>query len=147
MTKDSGCVDQMVARTCPCCGAVFTLTDLLESPEIEPLGMQFMDDALSVNELYFTHHAPRCGTTFVVPVLAFAALITEPIPTVNLCGTEVCSRKCATLIDVSACDVPCRYAPFRRLLNRMLHLRSSQSDGPGSGAHHGRNQQKPLPAQ
>jgi len=131
MPKDVACADHIAARSCPCCGVVFTLADLLESPEIEPLGMQFMGDALRDNELYFNHLSPHCGTTFVVPVLAFRAFITEPIPEAALTGTEVCPKKCLTLIDVSVCDAPCRYAPFRRLLNRMLHLRSPQNDGEG----------------
>lgn len=107
---------QGTIKICPGCKTAFTLHDLIQSPEIEPLGMQFENGDTSLNVYYFNHDRADCGSTFVVPAMAFRSMITEPIPESILAGTEVCGHHCLSMDDLAACDAPCRYAPFRRFL-------------------------------
>ena len=106
-------------KTCPGCGTVFTLQEILSSPEVEPVGMQFLDTDPTHNVYYFNHVCPSCGSTFVIPVLAFLPFIAEPVPNLALTGTEVCEHHCLRIEDLNVCHAPCRYAPFRRFLLRM----------------------------
>ena len=109
------------AKVCPGCGRVFSLLELVESPELRPIGMQFIDEELTHNVYYFSHICPDCGTTFVVSVSVFVPLINEPIPPDSLAGTEECDAHCIAIEDLALCSKPCRYAPFRRFL---LHMRN-----------------------
>jgi len=106
----------MPTKVCPGCNQAFSLLELVESPELQPLGMQFVDKELSQNVYYFSHICPSCGTTFVVSVTAFLPLIQEPIPTDCLAGTEACEEHCMAVADLELCSRACRYAPFRRFL-------------------------------
>lgn len=109
-----------IIKVCPGCGTAFTLHDLIQHPEIVPLGMQFEDGGFFLNVFYFNHDRAGCGSTFVVPAKAFLPLITEPVPESNLAGTEACGNHCLSVGDLSGCNAPCRYAPFRRFLLRIL---------------------------
>ena len=107
---------QIIVKTCPSCGPPFTLRDLISLPEIAPLGMQFETGDPDSNVFYFNHNRPGCGSTFVVPVMEFLPLITEPIPDSILTGSEKCGHHCLSIDDLSICQAPCKYAPFRRFL-------------------------------
>ncbi len=115
-----GPAGRAVHKTCPGCGTPFTLQQILECAEVEPIGMQLEDDDPAWNYYYFNHRCPSCGSTFLIPVTDFAPWIPEPVPGPVLAGTESCERHCTRIDDLSACTAPCRYAPFRRFL---LHLR------------------------
>lgn len=106
-------------KTCPGCGTAFTLRQVLESPDIEPIGMQLEDSDHAWNFYYFNHRCPTCGSTFLIPVLDFLPLISEPVPDLALNGTESCERHCTRIDDLAECSAPCRYAPFRRFLLKM----------------------------
>ena len=51
---------------CPCCQAWFSSQDILDSPQVEPLGMTFDQDDTGFNLLYFNHVEPGCGSTFTI---------------------------------------------------------------------------------
>ncbi|MFN8177610.1 MAG: hypothetical protein U0167_06775 [bacterium] len=116
-------------KTCPGCGSVFTLQQILSSPDIEPIGMQFIDPDNANNMYYFNHQCPSCGSTFVVPVNVFLPFIAEPVPDRALTGTEVCERHCLRIDDLNQCHAPCHYAPFRRFLLRMRERRPAPVSG------------------
>jgi hypothetical protein len=107
-------------KQCPNCGEWFSLQDVLENPEIEPLGMSFENADSELNVYYFRHTSERCGTSFVIPVYEFAGLVREPMHANILRGTTECESHCTSVDDLSACSQQCLYAPFRRLLLSML---------------------------
>jgi len=115
-----------VVKQCPLCRRDFTLEEVLESAEVKPIGMAFEPGSFEHNVYYFNHHCPGCGSTFVIPVERFIALIEEYISPEVLDGTAGCDQHCRRLDDLEACNEPCYYAPFRRfLLNRLLQRRPS----------------------
>jgi hypothetical protein len=107
-------------KKCPGCGEEFTLRRLLESSDIRPEGLSFEQKYPELNMFYFTHTAPDCGTTFVIPVGVFLTVLDEPVPSDILAGTAVCENHCLHIDDWTACSQNCYYAPFRRLLISMI---------------------------
>ncbi len=103
-------------KRCPACGEWFTLQDILESPELEPVGMSFEDGNPRANLFYFQHNNSRCGSSFVIPVTELRVLIEEPVPENTLAGTDSCAAHCTRVDDWAACDHECSLAPYRRLL-------------------------------
>ena len=111
-------------KACPTCGVEFALDQIANHPDVQPIGMQFEDTNHEFNFYYFNHACPGCGTTFLIPVLAFLPLIVEPVPDLVRTGLEDCGRHCLDVRDLANCGAPCRYAPFRR---HLLEMRA-QSD-------------------
>ena len=106
--------------TCPCCGAGFTLEDLLTSPDVEPIGMILEDNEASWNSYYFNHVTANCGSTFTTHVETFAALLTEPVPSAIRTRSCDCEGRCTSLTDLAACGAECHWAPYRRFLSVLL---------------------------
>jgi hypothetical protein len=117
--NESNAKDRLI-KQCPNCGEWFSLRDLLENPEIEPVGMSFESADSELNVYYFRHMSERCGSSFVVPVYEFAGLLPEPINAKIRRGLPDCESHCITVDDLAACSQQCMYAPFRRLLLSML---------------------------
>lgn len=107
-------------KQCQACKEWFTLTDILENPELEPTGLSFEKGSPEANLFYFVHTATHCGSSFVVPVRDLMSLIDEPIPANILGDTEICEAHCTQLEDWVACGQDCFYSPFRRLLLDMV---------------------------
>jgi hypothetical protein len=119
-----------VTKTCPGCGTVFTLQQIVSNSEVLPIGMQIVESGRHM--YFFTHACSACGSTFVVPVLAFLPFLTEPVPDTPFTGTEVCDRHCMRIDDLSRCYAPCRYAPFRRFLLQIRKEQRAPASGSGS---------------
>lgn len=124
-------MEKLTTKTCPGCGVTFTLQEIVENPEVKPLGMQFVDPALRRNVYYFNHAAPGCGTTFVIPVSAFRPFIAETIPDTVLAGSADCGHHCTTIDDMVVCKAACCYAPFRRFLLRLRERTGLRSGSAG----------------
>lgn len=112
-----------VFKECPSCGVQFTLRDILESSDIEPIGLTYEKRERDANMFYFNHKVDGCGTTFLVPVDKLASQTTPPRFENILEGTSDCEEHCSNIDDWQACGQPCFYAPFRRLLISMLERR------------------------
>ncbi|MBD3403481.1 hypothetical protein GF420_11340 [candidate division GN15 bacterium] len=93
-----------------------------------------MDDEFpDLNSYYFTHTAAGCGTTFGIEVEKFEKFITEPIPSEIKAGGAGCHGHCTSINDLEECHNECRYAPYRRLLLRMLEkLKTDARSGDGA---------------
>ena len=113
-------------KTCPLCGVSFSINDLLHDPCLAPLGMRMEKDEPRLNFFFFTHDIPECGTTFVVPLNVFRECLPGPPPKELLSLTTVCEGHCLNLDDNAVCGQNCAYAPYRQLLQRMLHERKKQ---------------------
>lgn len=125
MTRTLSPLGSQVVKQCPKCHRGFTLQEVLDSAEIQPIGMAFEPGAFENNLYYFNHGCPGCGSTFVLPVEQFVPYILEEIPPSVLDGSSACERHCRKLRDLEACGQPCFYAPFHRfLLERLVKQRA-----------------------
>ncbi len=107
-------------KTCSGCGREFSLDDILNSGEIEPAGMQFIDEDFKWNVYYFNHMCDNCGSTFLIPVRDFLSVIPETIPETVLTGEDRCEQHCLRMSDLQECQQECYYAPFRRFLLSLI---------------------------
>lgn len=107
-------------KRCPACDQWFTLKDILDNPELEPVGLSFEEGFPQANLFYFQHANGLCNSSFVIPVAQLIQLIDEPIPENILGGTDKCSAHCTQLDDWAACGQDCYYAPFRRFLINLI---------------------------
>ncbi len=111
-------------KSCPYCKASLTIDDLISNPDLRLIGMSFADDSIEWAYYFYQHEVPNCGTSFVVRVDKFTAYITEQIPTEKLALRECCKEHCVSINDLSECENECYFAPFRRLLIRMMAAKS-----------------------
>ena len=110
-------------KQCPVCGTWFTLDNIIHSPEIEPIGMT-LDPANDDNcFLYFTHSAPECMTTFVIPVEDLRPALDEELTAPRVHPGEGCSGHCTTIADLSACRQNCELAVYRRFMLKLMSNR------------------------
>lgn len=116
-------MDTQRLKKCPMCQTWFSLDDILENPEIVPIGMMFEPNHPEASFYYFNHMRSDCGSTFVVPVETVASLINESIPPDYLSGSDQCSNHCTQLDDLNVCQVECHHAPFRRFLQQLIKNR------------------------
>lgn len=117
-------MDQQNFKQCPRCGQWFSMRDLLQNPEIKPLGLTFESSDYETNLFYFEHTVENCRTTFIVPSIKFIPAIDEPIPTQVKTLREGCEGWCVKLEEWLECQNDCFHAPFRRLLRRMARNRN-----------------------
>jgi hypothetical protein len=115
--------NRQLTWTCPFCREAFSLTDFLDNERLLPRGMTY-DEYSGVTVLYFDHDIPSCGTTFAVPTESFRQFISESIPQDDLYGTADCGEHCNKIEDIADCHRPCRNAPFRRFLRRLMERRA-----------------------
>jgi hypothetical protein len=106
------------------CGTEFTLQDFLASEQLIPIGISFENDDLGSNALFFKHDTAECGTSLAIRVDLLAPLIEETIPSEILFGKDGCEHHCVTMADYADCGQVCHFAPYRRLLVRMLDIRT-----------------------
>ena len=116
-------------KLCPNCQQWLSKKDIMEKPSVIPLGMTFKDNKASVNLYLFNHNEPKCGTTFIIPVEQLHELLDESAPEQNLAGTEQCEGRCTDLSDHEPCSAECKFAPYRKLLGRMIEARKAQKIG------------------
>ncbi len=82
--------------------------------------MSFADNSVEWSYYFFQHEVPNCGSSFLVRVDEFRPLIHEGIPTEKMTFRGCCEEHCVSLNDLSDCKNECYFAPFRRLLIRMI---------------------------
>ena len=109
---------------CPCCRAWFSSRDILENPEVEPIGMTFDGGDPQFNLFYFNHVVADCGSTFAVAARRFASFLPEPAPPDVLAGTPECEGHCTSLADLAECHSRCHWAPYRRFLLSLQERRT-----------------------
>lgn len=109
-----------IAKRCPLCATAFSLRALVESPEVQPMGLTMIDEDPEVSVFYFNHLPSKCMTTFALPISAFTSLIRERVPTKCHAYTEVCEGHCQDRDDHALCSQDCRNAPYRRFMVDVL---------------------------
>lgn len=107
-------------KQCPYCKMSLTLEQLAQDPDINIIGMSFAEDSLEWVYYFFQHEVPNCGSSFLVRVDEFTSLIQEPIPTEKMTLRDCCEEHCVSVNDLSTCKAECYFAPFRRLLIKMI---------------------------
>jgi len=114
-------------KQCPNCKKWFSAVDILESPEVTPIGMHLDSDDSGFNLYFFNHTDGKCNTTFTIEVDKFEPFITEAIPVQNNAGTEDCDNHCTRIDDLEACQMECHYAPYRRFLLSIIKKREKNT--------------------
>ena len=112
-----------VVKQCPSCKASFTLDQLAHDPELKLIGMSFAEDSIECAYYFFQHEVPNCGSSFLVRVDEFRALVHEGIPNERMTFRDCCEEHCVSIKDLSDCRNECYFAPFRRLLIRMMQAK------------------------
>ena len=127
-------------KQCTGCKKWFSGEDLISDPELEPLGMAFIKGKNAQAFYHFLHHAPDCGTTFLLEADKLKDYIDAPFPSANLMGTDecpledtehkseaTCGGDCVDLYDLATCGVECQHAPYRRFLHKMIRMKQLAS--------------------
>ena len=110
-------------KQCSFCKTWLSAEEIVNNPNIVPLGMAFSEDDTETAYYYFVHNVPECGTTFLLPVTELESFITETIPSERLTLSECCEEHCVSLDDLAECRQECFFAPYRRLLLKMLETK------------------------
>jgi hypothetical protein len=110
-------------KQCPGCRVWFSADEIIESPNIEPVGMVLEGDETPMNLYYFNHLCPTCQTTFTIPVDDFKPFIKSDQDCVVVAGSQKCEKHCFELEDCSPCRQKCFYAPYRKFLKEMMKTR------------------------
>ncbi len=112
--------DEFVKK-CNVCKAMLTPQQMVDDPDVRPIGTTFFEDGPDTKHYYFfQHETPGCGTSFVIDVECFLKFIKEPIPEKIMRAQPGCGGHCASIDDLSDCDRECHFAPFRRFLLEMV---------------------------
>ena len=112
-----------IIKKCPKCGHDFTVEDILHNPDIIPVGMLYNDSQKTACYL-FQHEIDYCHSSFAVDIELLRTEIREPIPAETETLSECCEGHCIKINDLAECRQECYYAPFRRLLLRMMELKN-----------------------
>ena len=109
------------------CGMRITLGTLIRGGQLSPIGMMVDPDDARFSVSCFTHDAPGCGTSFIVPVEAFAEFILGADSTAGPSDGASCERHSGKISDLAACQEECAHAPFRRFLVQVLLPRARRA--------------------
>ena len=118
------------SKTCTGCGKSFTMAEILNSPEIEPIGITILTMDDSGIYFYFTHAAEECGSTFILRATDFKELIEEVIPEKTFLHTSNCECNCLNLDNQNNCGQYCGNAPYRRFFLKMVENRKKREAVP-----------------
>lgn len=110
-------------KKCGCCQAVLSMKEIVNDPNIRPIGMAFADDTTEGAYYFFQHEIPGCGTSFVLLVENLKSFIDETIPEQKLTLGPCCEQHCVDLKDLGECKQECHFAPFRRFLLKMIAIK------------------------
>lgn len=114
-------------KRCNCCRIQWKdASTFIRDPYIRYVGMQIYPDRPKFPCVYFFNHV-SCGTTLILNIHKFGALIREPIPELVMAGEKECPRHCADVKDFLECENECHNAPFRRLAIKVLSKIRNQS--------------------
>ena len=117
---DNGDLTTIIAKKCPSCGILFSLSDIINQPFIEPKGITLYDKNPDMNMFFFNHVCPTCNTTFAIPAKDFIGFLKEDIPNKVLAGLPECETRCMDINDKDVCRQNCQWAPFRRFILQLI---------------------------
>lgn len=120
-------MSQYFSKQCPYCKATLTLDQLVNDPQSRLIGMSFVEDSIEWVFYFYQHDVGNCGTSFVVRAEEFAPYIEEAIPSAKLALRECCEQHCVNIEDLSHCQQPCHFAPFRRFMHKMIAAKNGES--------------------
>lgn len=124
MTEKENNLTQNVFKVCTKCRHEWpTRKDFLDDTTLSIIGYQASFTGEDKGYFLFNHLASGniCNTTLTVEVSEFWDMYDGPIYEHLQYGSETCSGHCARTEDLSACDVECRNAPIRDILQKILN--------------------------
>ncbi|MFH1687750.1 MAG: hypothetical protein ABIE70_09545 [bacterium] len=113
-------MDSNAKIKCPSCDQKFKPWEMIGNPSLEPLGMRIDEEDPKFNFYLFRHNRPECGTSLAVMVELFRDWLDEPVPVDIITGSEPCELRCIDLDNHGECSQNCTWAPYRRLLTKLL---------------------------
>ena len=112
-------------KQCPSCKKWLSSDEVLQDPEIKPLGMAYLEDEAGTAYYYFQHRVEGCGSSFLIDIKDFEPFIEENIPQVSLMASDYCGGHCVDLYDLKVCKNECYYAPFRRFILKLIEIKKA----------------------
>jgi hypothetical protein len=110
-------------KQCKGCEQWFSADEIVNDPDIRPIGMSFLANDFKRAYFFFQHEIPECRSSFLVDVTLLDQYIDEYIPKASLILTEDCARHCVRLEDLDNCQNACHNAPYRRFLLKMIEIK------------------------
>ena len=110
-------------KKCKTCDTWFSLEEIINDPDIKPIGMAYLEGEKPEAFYFFHHDVKHCGSSFLIKVDEFKSFITVDIPMINLMHSDQCDGYCVEIEEIRSCDKQCRYAPYRQFLLKMLYLK------------------------
>ncbi len=110
-------------KQCKGCDQWFSADEIINDPDIRPIGMSFLANNYSRAFFFFQHESPQCGSSFLVDVTLLDRYIYEYIPELNLILTDNCAGHCVNIEDLDSCQNACHNAPYRRFLLKMIEIK------------------------
>ena len=115
---------------CPNCKEQFTPEQLVNDPNLVPIGLCLVDDQSRSNYFFLKHETPACQTTFATPVEVFQKFLPEIVPQDINTGMPDCEGHCKKIDDNDPCYACCYFAPFRSLLATMRVIKAANAAQP-----------------
>ena len=104
-----------IIKKCTGCGLEMTAEQIINDPNIRPIGMSFIDIDADSAFYFFQHDIDNCGTCFVVKVDKFTDFIDENIPAKNMKLSKSCSRHCTDIKSLNECGNNCHKFPLPQI--------------------------------
>ena len=114
----AGCVKQ-----CPGCGNRLSINDILNDPDVRPIGMHTESNNHKLHGMVFQHDSPYCQSSFQIDLESLAPLVSTS-GRVEMCNIPTeCDRRCLTAYQDDPCPLNCSFTPYHELMLKMLRSR------------------------
>lgn len=115
-------------ETCPMCNERWVTREaFLSDPGLVVVGYQADLQSLETGLFLFNHRIARCGTTLAIEANSFVDLVTGPIYTRSLVGTEECPDYCLSPEDLTSCPAECECAYVRDVLQVVRNWKKARA--------------------
>ncbi|MBD3403480.1 hypothetical protein GF420_11335 [candidate division GN15 bacterium] len=103
-------------KQCPGCGEWFTWQQLIDDPNVRPLGMNVEVNDHRHGYLHFHHTTPGCNTAFVISTRDIIPRIIRAEADGHRGHSENCPGYCTSIDELRHCHTNCSFASVRSLL-------------------------------
>lgn len=115
-------------KQCKGCGRHLSAYELINDPDIRPIGMSFLANNYARAFFFFQHEVSECGSSFLVDVELLDQYIYEYFPEESLILTKNCDGHCVNINDLNNCQNACHNAPYRRFLLKMIAFKKEAAE-------------------
>jgi len=116
----AGCIKQ-----CPGCGNWLSINDILNSPDVLPIGMHIESANHKLHGMVFQHDSPRCQSSFQIDLESLAPLVSTSDRSERCSIPTECDRRCLTAYRDDPCPLNCSFTPYHELMLKILQSRKA----------------------